>query len=207
MREPHSVDLAQAAVADPLARLAAAADGAILGTHLDNPAITSRRLDHLPALVDRPAERLLAIDVLARLAGQHGDGGVPVVGRGHEHGVDVLAVEDAAKILVGIALSDPVLGGGQVLPVHVAHRRDGTAGVVVNGQQVRAPPSTAHQRGDHPFAGRPSFGSPNRVRGNEVRYGEAQPRRAEETAPAQQVFPSGHASLLIRRNGQESLRS
>ena len=103
-------------------------DGAILGAHLNDTSVTPRRRDHLPAFVDRPAERLLAVDVLTRPACQYRNCRVPVVGRGHQHRVDVPAVQDPAEILVGITFPDAVLCGGQMLPIHVAHRRDGACG-------------------------------------------------------------------------------
>ena len=79
-------------------------------------------LAELLPLVDRERERLLAVDVLAGLHGVDADLGVPVVGRADDDGVDVLAVEDLAVVLVdvGLALADvPVVLG----PFGVACRR------------------------------------------------------------------------------------
>ena len=53
-------------------------------------------------LLDAVGQRLLAIDVLAGLAGQDGDDRVPVVGRGDDDRVDVLAIEDLAEVAVGL---------------------------------------------------------------------------------------------------------
>ena len=66
-------------------------------------------LDHLAALVNGHGQGLLHVDVLARLAGLDRLDGVPVVGRGDDHGVDVLAVEHAAKVLVPGHLSGELL--------------------------------------------------------------------------------------------------
>ena len=130
------------------------ADRAVLGAHLDDAVVAPRGLDHLPALVDRAAQRLLAVHVLAGLAGHDRDRGVPVVGRGDQHRVDVLAVQDAAEVLVDVALPDPLLRGGRVLLVHVAHRGDACSGVVVDAQQAHAASAAADQRRHHPLAGR-----------------------------------------------------
>ena len=50
-------------------------------------------------LVDRVGHRLFAVDVLARLHGVDGHLGVPVVGRGDQDSVDVLAIEEPAVVL------------------------------------------------------------------------------------------------------------
>ena len=52
------------------------------------------RLGDLAGLVDRVGHRLFAVDVLAGLHGVDRHLGVPVVGRGDQDGVDVLALED-----------------------------------------------------------------------------------------------------------------
>src|SRR5205823_3263728 len=61
--------------------------------------VMPRRLDHAPAL-DVVRDRLLDVDVLARLAGPDGGQGVPVVGGGDGHGGDVLVLEDVADVLL-----------------------------------------------------------------------------------------------------------
>ena len=53
-----------------------------------------------PAFPHGERKGLLDVDVLARVAGHDGLDGMPVVGRGDDHRVDVLLVEDAAEILV-----------------------------------------------------------------------------------------------------------
>ena len=68
--------------------------------------------------IARPSEmvrrqRLLAVDVLLGLAGGHEVQGVPVVGRGDDDGVEVLAVEQLAEVGVGIGLAAGLLAGGE----------------------------------------------------------------------------------------------
>ena len=72
----------------------------LLAADLEDALVLARRLDHQPAFADREAHRLLGIDVLAGLAGVDADQRPPVVGRGRDDGVDVLAVEQLAIVLV-----------------------------------------------------------------------------------------------------------
>ena len=70
-----------------------------MGADLDDPVVLPRGLDHRPALGDRHRQRLLDVDVLARLAGGDHLDRVPVVGRGDHHRVDVLAIEERPEVL------------------------------------------------------------------------------------------------------------
>ena len=67
--------------------------------NLDDPIVLAGRLDHRPAFDDRHRERLLDIDILARLAGGDHLDRVPVVGRCDHDGVDILAIEDRPEVL------------------------------------------------------------------------------------------------------------
>src|SRR5262249_3535345 len=60
-------------------------------------------------------QRLLDVDVLARVAGVDHLQGVPVVGRRDDHGVDILALEQPAIVAKLLRLAAALLGGG----VHV----------------------------------------------------------------------------------------
>ena len=72
-------------------------------------------------------ERLLAVDVLAVAGGERAHVGVPVVGRGDHHGVDVVANAELAEVvvfaavLVAVALVHLVLRARRLVGVHVAH--------------------------------------------------------------------------------------
>ena len=90
--------------------------------------VLPRGLDHRLALGDVVADRLLDVHVLARLAGVDRRQGVPVVGRGDDHGVDVLGVEHLAVVahgrrLVAPRLLDPVGGLRGVTVVDVGDAR------------------------------------------------------------------------------------
>ena len=60
--------------------------------------------EHPLAFVDENRERLLHIDILARRAGHDGEHGMPVVGRGHHHSIDVLVLVHLAKIAVALGI-------------------------------------------------------------------------------------------------------
>src|SRR5207244_1295923 len=116
------------------------ASRALLAARLYDPFVAPGRLHHGPALGDGEAERLLAVDVLARLAGVDGDQGVPVIRRGDDHRIDVLEVEQLAVVGEGGAglagrLLHPRLGFREPAFVHVA---DGHSVLEVDAQ-VAAP--------------------------------------------------------------------
>ena len=93
--------------------------------HLGDALVLLGRAHHGPAFLDAVCQRLLAVDVLAGLAGQDGGDPVPVVGRGDHDRVDVFAVEHAAKIAVGLGRSaGRRLRAGEVGLVDVADGRD-----------------------------------------------------------------------------------
>jgi hypothetical protein len=64
--------------------------------------VFARRLNHLAPFVHGARDGLLDVNVFARLTGRHGLQRVPVVGRSDDHRVNVPAVEDSAKIPVGL---------------------------------------------------------------------------------------------------------
>src|SRR5262245_5796616 len=76
--------------------------GALLRADLDHAFVLARRLNHLAPFVYGAGDGLLDVNVLARLTGHHGLQRMPVVGRGDDHRVNVLAVEHSTKIPVCI---------------------------------------------------------------------------------------------------------
>ena len=93
-------------------------------------------------LVNRLAERLLDVDVLARLAGENRHARVPVIGSRDHHRVDLLIVEHAAEVvfearLVALRLGDIGPGLLQHLGVEIAEglesraRADGAQRVAI----------------------------------------------------------------------------
>ena len=96
------MDLAELARLQVLDRRGGVRCAAALGADLHDPAVLPRGLDHLAALPDAVAGRLLDVDVLAGLAGPDRAQGVPVVGRGDHQRVDALVVEHAPEVLDGL---------------------------------------------------------------------------------------------------------
>ena len=67
-------------------------------------------LDHRDALAQGVREGFFAEDVLASFGGGDGRDGVPVVGGRDADGVDVLACDQLAEVLVGLAVLVAVAG-------------------------------------------------------------------------------------------------
>ena len=93
----------------------------LLGADRHDLVVLPRGGDHRLALGDVVADGLLAVDVLAGHHGVDRRQGVPVVGRGDDDGVDVLAVEQLAIVLDGLGVDAPGL----------LHLRGGLGGVAV----------------------------------------------------------------------------
>ena len=92
----------------------------------DDAVVPPRGLDHLPALDDVVADRLLDVDVLARLAGEDRHERVPVIGRGNRHRIDVAVVEHAAEVGLGLGAAAVLLldEGQRVLEVALVDVHD-----------------------------------------------------------------------------------
>ncbi len=97
-----------------------------LVAELHDPLVLSGGLDHLAALPEIVAQRLLDVDVLAGLAGPDRHQRVPVIGRGGGHGVDVLVLQQLADVDVAVDSLATVFGlfhpALQHRPVRVAKR-------------------------------------------------------------------------------------
>jgi len=196
MRQAHGVNLAEASVSNPLARLASSGDRTVLRAHLHDPIVAARCPDHLAPLVDRPAQRLFAIYVFASLAGHDRDGGMPVVRRSDQHRVDVLPIQDMPEIRVHIALADPLPGRGGAVLIHIANGGDRAARVVVDGQQTHPAPAASDQGRRHALVGRPLIGSTQNVAGDHSRRDQARSRTAQKVTPIPWTLPGSHRSLL-----------
>ena len=83
---------------------------------LEDAFILADRLGHHSPFADGVAERLLAVDVLARLAGVDAGQIVPMLGRGVDDDVHVLAIQELPIVLIGIALvvGRPLVGASLV---------------------------------------------------------------------------------------------
>ena len=101
-------------------------DRALPGARLPDPAVPFDRVAEGPALAQVVGQGLLAVDVEPGAQRRDGQDGVPVVGDGDGHGVEVLARIELAEIVIGraglvaVLLVDHALGHGQRFFVEVA---------------------------------------------------------------------------------------
>ena len=117
-------DVADLPVADQVIGHLPARVGGRLDADGHHALVLLDRLGHATGLVDRVGHRLLAVDVLLRLAGVDGHLGVPVVGRGDDHGVDVVVLQDLAIVDLGLLAAGLGLGVLAVAVVDVGHGDD-----------------------------------------------------------------------------------
>ena len=126
------LDLADVPVADQFAgETAMRAERTLLRAVLEDRSILVDRGAQSLVLLDAQAQRLLAIHVLARAHCRQRDRHVPVIGRGDHDGVDVVACQDFAKIVVRFAAFRAV--------AFVHHRRAGLAPIlerIADGQHL-----------------------------------------------------------------------
>ncbi len=150
---------------------------AALGAHLHDPLVLAGRGQHGLALGHVDADRLLDINIGARLDGRDHRQGVPVVGRGDQDDVQVLLLEHLAvvgegarSLLRGLPVGDDVGGLGQHLLVDVAQRDDLDRRDLDQPEQVRlAVPAAADQSHALGFPAGRAEGSPRRSCEREAR--------------------------------------
>ena len=146
-------DPAELAGADVIERGDELAGAALPGADLGDPLVLLGGGGHRLGFADVVTDRLFEIHVLAGLAGQDRRQGVPVVGRGDDDGVDVIAVEDLAEVLddfrtLALLLFDVVGRLTGVAGVDVADHRD--RDLLINERiHVRATHPAASDQGDH----------------------------------------------------------
>ena len=125
----------------------------VLGADLDHAAVLAGRRHHLLPFPQVVRERLLDVDVLARLAGPDRRQGMPVVRQGDDHRVDALVVEDFAGVVIRGDLPPVVTGrldfAIEVRLVGVAERDDLDAGDLAEpaDELVATPAHTPDGRG------------------------------------------------------------
>ena len=95
----HDAHFAQLAGANEITGLDDVLATAPLRPHLDDALVALGRLEHRAPFVNGLGERLLDIHILPGLAGEDGRQGVPMVGRGDEHHIHILAIEHAVEVL------------------------------------------------------------------------------------------------------------
>jgi len=109
-----ALDASDAAVADKFARLAELSAGPLLAARLEDRRVPPDRLGHEVGPADGQRQRLLAVDVLAATGRLDGAQGVPVVGHGDEHRLDVVPGEHLAVVHVALAVAAAVRGVDEV---------------------------------------------------------------------------------------------
>ena len=112
--------------------------GALLGAHLHHALVLARRFHHALSFLHDAADGLFHVNVLAGLARFHGRERVPVVRRGHNHRVDVLAIKNLPIVFVRFRLAVGGLRGCvQIRLVDVAY--GGNLGVGLLGKIFQVP--------------------------------------------------------------------
>ena len=112
--------------------------------HLGDALVLQRRGDHGAAFADGVRQRLLHEHVLARLAGLDGGQRVPVVRRGHHHGVEIFALQQLSEVVVRIGFVALRLfhrrhGGIEMLLVEIADGRRDHVGLSHELIEARCP--------------------------------------------------------------------
>ena len=112
--------------ADQLDAVAEAGGGGPLVAHLGRDLAFGGRLAHQPRLVGRVRQRLLAVDGLAQPHRHQGRRGVRVVGRAHDHGVDLgrQLLEQLAEVAVLLRLGELLALLAEAIGIDVAERDD-----------------------------------------------------------------------------------
>ena len=96
----HLADGAQVSLAGNVGSVDELLGRALLAADLQDAVVLAHSLDQLFSFIDGERHRLLEVDVLAGLAGGDGDAGMPVVGSGDYHCVDVLPCQKVLVILI-----------------------------------------------------------------------------------------------------------
>jgi hypothetical protein len=122
---------------------------AALRADADDAVVAPRGRGHPAALADEQGHRLLDVDVLAGGARQHGVQGMPVVGSGDDHGLDVRVFEQPAEIRVAFGVGAALrLGVFDAWAIHVAHGRQGGVRELLKIGDVAQPDQAAADEAD-----------------------------------------------------------
>ena len=177
---------------------------ALLRADLDDAVVLARRLHHRAAFGDGHRRRLLDVDVLAGLAGEHRHQRVPVIGRADDDGVDGLVVEDAPEVGVPGGGRRDFGGLGQVGRVDVADGGDLDVGeALMAAQHAGALPAGADDADADAIVGAERRGPGEAVvwtRGAADEAGRAV--GADDTYGAGEEVATGWHALLYDRRSQ-----
>jgi len=78
--------------------------------YLNDPVVAFRGIDHFSAFHNRNRQRLFHVNIFSRLAGHDRLDSMPMVRRCDDHCIDILAVEQTAKILITRYVGAELLG-------------------------------------------------------------------------------------------------
>ena len=163
------VQLAELAGARQLAREREVRQISPLRAGLEDAPRAAHRVGQRQALRDVLRARLLAIHVLAGAGGIHGGRRMPVRARGDQHGIDIVAVQEFAKVAILRAVLVAVLLVGDFLDriaarrLHVAHGDELDVVLLQEAAEVVRPPvSDADAAQRDSFVGRNPFAAPLR---------------------------------------------
>ena len=124
----HMFQLADAPIANQFTGEVKAFTAALLGAGLENDLIIAHGFDHVPPLVNRECQRLLAIDILFGLGGGDVDERVPMIGGGLHHGVNVPALQQFSEVAILCrrlpVFREPLHGVVRASLIYVTHGYD-----------------------------------------------------------------------------------
>ena len=121
----------------------------LLRARLHDPIIFSRRTHERPPFTDRERQRLLAIDIFARLTREHAGQHMVRVGRTDDHRVDIFAVDQFAVVLHDVKFGREPFGGRLRLRlIAIAHGDELSAGRHVVAMLIAARPHADDPHGD-----------------------------------------------------------
>ena len=147
------LELPDAPVAHQFAGQAKFFAAALLRAGLEDDPALANGLDHVFALVNSQGQRLFSIDILARLGGGEVDQCVPMVRRGVDDDVNVVALQDLSKIMILLrraGLFAVLCGRGRGVGVIDVADGDQVAKAHGIGAIVAALAATADERHDGP---------------------------------------------------------
>lgn len=168
------LDLAEGAIADQLAGSTEFAGGALHGAGLEDATVFAYGIDQGSGFVDGLGEGFFAVDILASFGGENADEGVPMVGGGHDDGVDVGPGQEVAEVgvggadlgavgsaFLGVVLFDGIAGVVPALGIDVADGDDGHVGAVETVSEEVSALGTVADEAEVDFLGGRHLGAPD----------------------------------------------